>query len=215
MEFKKPVLSEEQINKNKSEYVSIFKELILPAYVGADKLLQWIENSDFFTSPASTMYHMCCVGGLCQHSLNVYKRLTAFIEKEYGDKFEEELGVDRAGIALIALCHDLCKANSYIQEMRNVKDENGNWVKDPYFKYSPAFEYGHGEKSVFIIQNFIQGLPLNESLSIRYHMGAAGDSNSQLKDSNALKAMEDLNIIFWTNMADMAATYIDEKREMK
>lgn len=215
MEFKKPIISKEQQEKNKEEYVNIFKELIVPAYVGADKLLEWIEGSDFFTCPASTQWHMCCEGGLCQHSLNVYRRLADFVKTEYGDRFEDYLGVDNAGLALIGLCHDLCKANTYIVEMRNVKDENGNWVKEPYYKYSPAFEYGHGEKSVFIIQNFIQGLPLNESMAIRYHMGASGDSNSPLKDSNALKAMEDMNIVFWTNMADMAATYIDEAREPK
>ena len=215
MEFKKPFISDEEGERLKAVYIKAFKELIIPAYTGADKLLEWIEQSDFFVAPASTQYHMSCKYGLLAHSIHVWERLEKMIAAEYGTAFEEELGVDHAGIALIALCHDLCKANTYITEMRNTKDENGNWIKEPYYKYSPAFEYGHGEKSVFIIQNFIQGLPLNESLAIRYHMGAAGDSNSPLKDTNALKAMEDLNIVFWTNMADLCSTYIDEKREQK
>lgn len=216
MEFKKPFISDEEGTRLKEEYIKIFQELIVPAYHGADQLLNWIEQSDFFTAPASTMYHMCCKYGLLKHSLNVYNRLKKIVFAEYGeDKFEDALGVDKSGLALIALCHDLCKANTYIVEMRNTKDSSGNWIKEPYYKYSPAFEYGHGAKSVFIIQNFIQGLPLNECMSIRYHMGASGDTNSQLKDDNALKEMENFNIILWTNIADLQATYLDESREPK
>lgn len=215
MEFKKPYLTDEQVQKNKEEFIGLFKELIIPAYDGADELLAWIEGSDFFTSPASTQYHMSCKGGLCQHSLNVFSRLMEFVRNEYGDKFEEELGVDNAGIALIALCHDLCKADTYTVETRNVKDENGVWVKEPYYKYSPKFELGHGEKSLFIVQTFIKDLSLNEASAIVYHMGAAGNPTSQVKDTAALKAMEDMNIVFWTHLADMCATYCDEKREPK
>lgn len=215
MEYKKPEISAEQREKNKAEFIKIFKELIIPAYTGADKLLEWIEKSDFFESPASTMYHSCCLGGLCQHTLNVYKRLTKLVTEEYGDKFEEYLEVDRAGLALIALCHDLCKANSYSLEYRNTKDASGNWIKEPYFKYDSAFEYGHGEKSVYIVQTFISGLYMAEALGIRYHMGASGNPNGQIRDDNALKMMEQFPIILFINMADMEATYLDERREPK
>ena len=213
MEYKKPEISQEQIEKNKQEYIKIFKEFIIPAYTGADKLLEWIEKSDFFLSPASSMYHMSCLGGLCEHSLNVYKRLLKLVTEEYGDKFEDYLEVDRAGIALIALCHDLCKANSYSLEYRNTKDSSVNWIKEPYFKYNSAFEYGHGEKSVYIIQTFIQGLYMAEALAVRYHMGASGNPNSQIRDDNALKMMEQFPIILFTNMADMEATYFVEGKK--
>lgn len=215
MEYQKPVISDEEGAALKEEFEGIFKELIVPAFTGADMLLTWIENSDFFVCPASTQYHLACKYGLLKHSLNVYKRLLKSIQIEYGDKYEEELGVDKSELALIGLCHDLCKVNTYIVETRNVKNKFGEWVKEPYYKYSPDFEYGHGEKSVMIIQNFIHGLSLNVCLGIRYHMGAAGDSTSPLKDSNALKAMEEFNVVYWTHFADMAATYLDERREPK
>ena len=38
---------------------------------GADKLLEWLLGSDFFTAPASTRHHLAYKGGLVEHSLNV------------------------------------------------------------------------------------------------------------------------------------------------
>lgn len=213
MEYKKPFISDEEGAELKEEFENVFKELIIPAFTGADMLLTWIENSDFFICPASTQYHLSCKYGLLKHSLNVYKRLVRSVQIEYGDKYEEELGVDKSELALIGLCHDLCKVNTYKVEMRNVKNKFGEWVKEPYYKYSPDFEYGHGEKSVMIVQNFIHGLSLNVCLAIAKHMGASGNPNGQLKDSEALKMMEVYPIILWTNIADMQATYLDEARE--
>ena len=38
---------------------------------GIEKLIDFLEKTDFFTAPASTRFHMSCEGGLLQHSLNV------------------------------------------------------------------------------------------------------------------------------------------------
>ena len=38
---------------------------------GIDNLLQYLESSDFYTSPASTQYHGSYAGGLVEHSINV------------------------------------------------------------------------------------------------------------------------------------------------
>lgn len=215
MKFKKPYISDEEGKVLKARYIKIFSELIVPRFTGADNLLEWIKQSDFFTAPASTMYHNCCKYGLVQHTLNVYDRLNKFITTEYGKGYPDALGVDAAEVALIALAHDLCKANCYTVEQRNVKDKSGNWVREDYYSYRPAFEFGHGEKSIFIVQNFIQGVSLNVAMSIRYHMGASGSGSSREKDDNALKEMENFPIIMWTNFADMSATYLDECREIE
>ena len=65
----------------KEEFLEIFYEIDRD---GADKLLDWLEKSDFFTAPASTRRHSAYRGGLCQHSINVYKRLVKICEMEYG-----------------------------------------------------------------------------------------------------------------------------------
>ena len=216
MEYIASTISDTEIQKNKERFISLFRQFVVPAYAGADSLLEWIEGSDFFESPSSTRYHLACKGGLCKHSLNVLDRLLRLVEFEYGDKFEDALGLEKADLYLIALCHDLCKANTYKVEMRNTKNDSGEWVKEPYYKYSANFEMGgHGQKSLFIIQNFINGLSLNVASAIVYHMGASGSPNSPLKDDTAMSCMEEFPIVLLTNMADTMASFIDEARMEK
>ena len=40
---------------------------------GMDKLIEFIEKSDFFKAPASTKYHGAYEGGLLEHSMKVYE----------------------------------------------------------------------------------------------------------------------------------------------
>lgn len=50
-----------------------FEQIFLSQVVrpGADKLLEWLKSTDFFTAPASTRFHGAYPGGLVKHSLNV------------------------------------------------------------------------------------------------------------------------------------------------
>ena len=53
--------------------------------------------------------------------------------------------------------HDVCKAQYYKTSMRNVKnEETGAWEKKPVFVVEDSFPYGHGEKSVFLIERFMR-----------------------------------------------------------
>ena len=89
---------------------------------GISDLLKWLEESDFFTAPASRAYHGAYIGGLCEHSLNVYdeakRLLSAYPEVEVSDET----------VIISALLHDLCKVNFYATEKRNRKNsETGQW----------------------------------------------------------------------------------------
>ena len=64
---------------NKQRFYEIYKCVTRD---GADALLSWLENSDYFTAPASTRFHGSHEGGLLEHSLNVYDCLKAEIELE-------------------------------------------------------------------------------------------------------------------------------------
>ena len=54
----------------KDKFIKAYTENITRP--GADKLLAWIESSDFFTAPASTRFHLSSPGGLLEHSLHVF-----------------------------------------------------------------------------------------------------------------------------------------------
>lgn len=92
---------------------------------------KYLLGSDFFTAPASGRFHCCHEGGLCEHSINVYKRLLAIAKAEYGDEWESRL--PHESIAICGLLHDVCKIGYYKEDLRNVKNENGEWIKVPYY----------------------------------------------------------------------------------
>ena len=58
---------------NKELFLSTFRKNVHRP--GAEKLLAWMETTDFFTAPASTRFHAAYEGGLLDHSLNVYNVL--------------------------------------------------------------------------------------------------------------------------------------------
>ena len=113
----------------KEEFISIYKENIKRE--GADKLLEFLQKSDFFTAPSSTRYHGAYEGGLVQHSVNVYHCLKDYLSRP---RTKELYGMDYSDetIALVSLLHDICKVNFYVTDYRNKKnEETGKWEKVP------------------------------------------------------------------------------------
>ena len=126
----------------RARFVEIYNKNITRP--GADRLLSWLETTDFFTAPASTRYHGACECGLVMHSLNVYD---AMIQHFYTE------GENAESYAICALLHDLCKANFYKVSTRNVKnDATGQWEKVPFYSVEDLFPYGHGENTRFAIE---------------------------------------------------------------
>ena len=69
----------------KNEFIEIFTSNVKRE--GSDRLLDYLTNSDFFTAPASAKFHMAEIGGLCQHSVNVYRRLLKLIKSDFGENY--------------------------------------------------------------------------------------------------------------------------------
>ncbi len=199
----------QMLEQKKEEFLTIYRENITRA--GSDKLLQYMlsPDNDFFTAPASTRYHGAYEGGLLVHSLNVYHNLKAYLERErlkelYGfPEYSEE------SIAVSALLHDICKMNFYTVDYRNAKNAQGVWEKVPFYKIDDRLPYGHGEKSVFMIQFFMH-LRKEEAMAIRWHMGFSGP-----EDANTVgRALEQYPLAFALHVADMEATYFLEGSEV-
>lgn len=191
----------------RDEFLDIFYDNI--DRDGADKLLEWLEKSDFFTAPASTRHHSAYRGGLCQHSINVYKRLVKLLEMEYGENWQKKVSPE--SVAIMGLLHDVCKVDTYVEDFRNVKDENGNWTKKPYYKVEDSLPYGHGEKSVYIISAFMK-LTREEALAINWHMGEY-DQRVQNGSYMIRDVYYRYPVCFLMHLADLTATYLDEEEE--
>ena len=169
---------------------------------GADRLLEWLQTTDIFTAPASTRYHCACPSGLVQHSVNVYE---VMMEKHFDPETDSA-----ESFALCALLHDVCKAQFYKISTRNVKNEKtGQWEKVPYYTIEDAFPYGHGEKSVFLIERFVRLKPA-EATAIRWHMGGFDDAARGGNFSISV-AYDKYPIAVKLHLADLEATYLREK----
>ena len=171
-------------------------------------MLAWLEKTDFFTAPASTKYHGSIEEGLVIHSLNVYE----MFHEEVLNRAKRYSGVDTLDdaeeekVAICALLHDLCKVNFYQKAYRNQKDNDGNWHKVAYYTIGNQFAYGHGEKSVWLIQRFLR-LTTEESIIIRWHMGGFDDSvKGGSYDLSGAWTKYPLGMLLHT--ADLKATYL-------
>lgn len=174
---------------------------------GADKLLDYLRKSDFYTAPASSKFHGNYEGGLLQHSINVYNRLIKIVKEELGENYTEKYSNET--LAIVALLHDLCKIHYYKTEYRNVKNERGEWVKAPYFAVNNTFPFGHGEKSVFMINTFMR-LSGEEAMAINWHMGGFDDRVRSNPNSMG-ESFKIYPLCLFLHIADLTATYIDEK----
>ena len=172
---------------------------------GADKLLAWLEKTDFFSAPASTKFHSNHEGGLCEHTVKVYNRYKRLLKEEYGDNLNDIISEE--SIAIIALLHDICKVDTYKVDYRNVKVD-GAWTQQPYYSVSDELPYGHGEKSVYMISGFMR-LTREEAMAINWHMGAF-DLRVKGGSYNLSDAYYKYPTAMLFNMADMMTTYLDE-----
>ena len=207
-------MDKDTIDKNKERFIALCKEHIRRE--GMDKLLAYLENSDFFTAPSSASFHLNEEGGLCLHSINVFETAVKLYQhialpaiQNGTSPFTEEIPME--SIAIASLLHDLCKVKFYHPTERWKKDESGRWVSYPGYELKDEFPFGHGEKSCLMISWYMRLKP-EEMLAIRWHMGMFDMAENGTSQRYAYYAATDkcalVNII---QAADMLASKLMEK----
>lgn len=163
---------------------------------GINSLILFMQKTDFFEAPASTKYHGAYKGGLLEHSLKVYEILTEKVKNA-------NLKINEDTIIITGLLHDICKLNFYKVDYRNAKNEKGEWEKVPYYTIEDSIPYGHGEKSVMMLTEYIK-LTNEEKYSIRWHMGFTEPKELYGTVGQAFKKYPLALLLF---EADLEATY--------
>lgn len=166
---------------------------------GIEDLIAFLDKTDFFTAPASTRFHGSFERGLLEHSLKVYEILDYKVKHCVID-----MNVSEDTIKLVALLHDICKLNFYKVDYRNAKNALGEWEKVPYYTIDDTIPYGHGEKSVMMISEYIKLTP-EEKYSIRWHMGYTEPKELYNTIGSAYKKYP---LALLTHEADLEATYL-------
>lgn len=179
----------------KEEFLGLLKSVNRD---GMDKVIEFIERSDFFKAPASTRFHGAYEGGLLEHSMKVYEILLDKVKNSV-----IEINASPETLIIIALLHDICKANFYKVDYRNAKNAFGEWEKVPYYTVEDTIPYGHGEKSVMMITEYMK-LTVEEKYCIRWHMGFTEPKEAYNTLGQAFKKFP---LALLLHEADLEATY--------
>ena len=166
-----------------------------------DKIVERLDNLDFFTAPASIGHHGNNDGGLFEHSFEVTMQLLTLTEKL------DLQWDDPRSPYIVGMFHDICKCDNY----KKVKKPY-IYAEDGPIEYEEKWEYnnecympGHGEKSVILTQNILGPLTDEEIMCIRWHMGAFDDKENWKYYSRAVR---DYPNVLFTHTADMMASQI-------
>ena len=154
----------------------------------------------YFTSPASSRYHLSVEGGLAQHSVNVVDTMLSINEKM-------NLGLQRKDIILAGMLHDLCKVGTYRPNIL----KSGNVSKVQPFAVNKQFTLGHGAESLYLAINDLDiKLPIYVAEAIYWHMGFKyPDDNGAI---NTLKKQPiDILFVWLLQTSDLYATWIMEE----
>lgn len=201
-------------NLNKESLMNEFNDLLNKCNrPGLDNLLNWLTTkTDYFTAPASTKYHNACMYGLLDHSIKMTK-MALEIYKSYkiinGDTNESL----EESIIICGLFHDICKVNCYKPTILR-KCIDGVWQDVEGYTYKDNFPFGHGSKSVLIIQNYLK-LKGFEMLAIAHHMGAyeAGAAINGTINMTMQQAFETHPLVTIMHTADLLSSYTLENRK--
>lgn len=175
-----------------------FKEAA--GHIFSENMIEEMRGRGFFLCPASLSHHGNHIGGLYDHSMQVFRNL------EYFTKQLDLTWMRRESPLLISIFHDWVKLQEYIPI--------GAGEEIQYIYNSHKLLIGHGGVSIIMAQQFLQDhisapqLTQEEIACIRYHMGAFTDQKEWDYYTNAIKAYPN---VLWTHTADMLASQIEGK----
>lgn len=202
--------------KNKDTFIGLVRKYVKRD--GVEKLLDWLDRTDFYVAPLTTRYQLSVEGGLVQHSLNTFYRMVELTNMYYGkepadDNFyngdtpDADTAFTMESIAIVSLFHAIYKANCYVKDYRNVKID-GVWQQVEYYRWDEDFVYGRGTKSVYILQQFMR-LYVDEAHAIRFHTAGREDANTGMFDVSYYRVYEQSPLAVLLFLAEQMAYWLD------
>ncbi|MCI5524072.1 MAG: hypothetical protein SO116_02415 [Treponema sp.] len=144
----------------------------------SESLQKWMDENDFWKTPASTKFHGNWESGLCVHSLLVtvqaLRLAPAFARNYMISTLQEKMEFTAEDVFVSCIAHDFCKAGSYKVEYRNTKDILGNWTKKSVYKTKDELRnLGHGNESVLKLLEAMPGFIKRRNVleAVSRHMG--------------------------------------------
>lgn len=170
---------------------------------GIDELIDAMEQGGFFTAPCSSDKHLCCPGGLAEHSLNVY---SAMVDIDAG------LAVDlpEDSIVICAILHDLGKMGDHGKPnyTENILKSGLKSSAKPYSTNKDLIYLAHEIRSAMIAERYIS-LSEDEEAAILWHNGLYGQFKYDIPGKETPLYM----VLHWADMWASRVIEIEEKKE--
>lgn len=191
------------IQKNKKEIVELLRTTDRE---GIEYLIRYMENNDFFKAPCSGQYHLCCIGGLAQHSLNVY----AHIKKLADALCDETNRPSEDTLIIVSLLHDLGKVGDHGKPyyVENILKSGKKSDSKPFETNSSLLNVPHEIRSVIISERFIR-LTEEEEHAILYHNGTYTGMGYEWKGKEQPLDL----LLHWSDMWCSRVTEIEDKND--
>ena len=170
--------------ENRQKFIKLLKSTHRPV----DKLIKWLDSTDFFIAPASAKYHLNIPGGLVEHSLIVFETFDKLITHFWkGPKIPYDTRI------IAALLHDVCKIDNYHSSKEG-------------FDRRDDLPLGHGEKSVIMLQPHF-ALTAQEIALIRWHMAMYDPAYSR-NFVDIKRIYPECKLLYFAD--DIATQYLEE-----
>lgn len=164
------------IEENRNSIVALLK---CTERKGIDNILDYMDENGYYTAPCSTKYHLCCDGGLQQHSKMVYNMMNNLACNSI-----YFTGIKHSSIILTAILHDIGKSG-YRGEQNYLPNvlKSGRQSTQP-FKTNPDKNYiSHEVLSLMIIHQCGLEITESEEYAILHHNGMYGNLKNELMNN--------------------------------
>lgn len=176
-----------------------FKKIITEALTktgreGIKDLLAYMDESGFFTAPASGGNHSHADGGLAEHSVNVMTIAEKMGVALFGGA---EYNRIQDSVVIAALLHDLGKCGDYGKKMyvENILKSGKQSEAKPWKRNPDLLPLDHATRSIKLATLFID-LTEEEEFAIRYHDGLYETANYGVKGHETKLYM----LLHWADM---------------
>lgn len=206
------MLTAQQISNNTQRFKDLVSEISRLTEDDVNRVLSYLDSTDFFIAPASTKYHNAYDGGLCEHSLHVYDYLCKLYDT-FKFKLDDN---DIDSLKIVALFHDVGRADTYKKEIKHrklYKDDGSSYWED-YIGYSfnelkDRFSVGnHEENCAYLASTLIPLRPSEYSAILNHHGGLDWSSTKQGPADSYCK----YPIAMYLHFADMVDAYDEQVR---
>ena len=199
------MLSIDQLNKNREDFITLVKSLETFKNHDTEGLIDCLDSSDFFYAPATSKYHGSYPGGLCEHSLRVYKTLCRLNETF-------ACGYSDRTLKLVGLLHDLSKVDYYEEYSRNVKNAFGQWEQVKEYRIKDASSRQLGDKGVNAFLQVSKYFPLTEEETMALIYQYAGADKSECSE-DVLSILDKYSLTALIHVADILSVYVEKEHE--